>query len=99
MTADYRFVGLVFFSTYVVLAGIVLVAVMMFIISPRMQKPALALTFGALAILFGILLVAFPYERIAAYPIGAVVACLVLVLVIGWKDFSNAQPWKSKSSS
>jgi hypothetical protein len=38
MTADYRLVGFVLFSTYLVLTGFVLFAVALFINSPRMRS-------------------------------------------------------------
>ena len=97
LTADYRFDGLVRSSTYLVSAGFVLFALALFINTPKMRKPLVAWAFGLLISLYGILLVAFPYDRAAALPMAALTVVLGFLLVTGWKDLCGRQLWGSKS--
>jgi hypothetical protein len=93
MTADYRLVGLVLFSTYLVLTGLILFAVALFINTPRMRRPLASWAMGGMLLLYGTLLVMYPYDRSAAVPMGAIVAFLVLLIIAGWSDLSNRQLW------
>jgi hypothetical protein len=99
LTADYRLVGLVLFSTYLVLAGFVLFALALFINTPTMRRPLVSWAIGAVLMLYGILLVAFPYERAAAYPMAAIAALLVLLVVAGWRDLCDRQLWRGDSNT
>jgi hypothetical protein len=99
LTADYRFVGLVLFSTYLVLAGFVIFALALFINTPKMHRPLVSWAIGATLTLYGILLVAFPYERAAAYPMAAIAALLILLIVAGWRDLCNWHLWTGDSET
>ena len=99
LTADYRLVGLVLFSTYLVLAGLVLFALALFINTPKMRRPLVSWAIGAVLILYGTLLVAFPYERAAAYPMAAIAALLVLLIVAGWRDLCDRHVWRGASDT
>ncbi len=97
LTADSRFVGVVFFGTYLVLAGLVLFALVLFINTPRMRRPVVSWAIGTLAILYGILFVAFPYDRAFAFPGAAIAASMAVLFVVGWSDICNPQVWKGTS--
>jgi hypothetical protein len=99
ITADYRLVGLVLFSTYLVFTGLVLFAVALFINTPRMRRPLVSWAMGGMFILYGTLLVMYPYDRAAAIPMGAIAAFLILSIIAGWSDLCNRQLWNGKLDS
>lgn len=99
MTADYRLVGLVLFSTYLVLTGLVLFAVALFVNTPRMRRPLVSWAMGGMLLLYGTLLVMYPYDRAAAIPMGAIAAFLVLSIIAGWSDLCNRQLWNGRLDS
>lgn len=84
--ADYELVPLVFASTYVVLAGLALFATVVFMNAPGMSKPAVGWAMGTLFVLYGILLVAFPYDRSVFVPMTALLIALIFLVFAAWKD-------------
>lgn len=98
MIADYSLVPLVLASTYVVLAGLVLFAAVLFINAPKMGKPLVGWALGAMFIVYGALLVAFPYDRAVAVPMAALVAALIVLIIATWKDFRHLGLRKSNPS-
>jgi hypothetical protein len=98
MIADYNLVPIVLASTYVVLAGLALFAAVLFINTPKMSKPLVGWAMGVVVVLYGILLVAFPYSRAVAIPMAALTVALVLLIVAAWKDLPDLKSWKSQRS-
>ncbi len=97
LTGDSRFLGLVSFGTYMVLAGLALFAVTLFINTSRMSKPLVSWAIGLIAVLYGILLVVFPYDRAFGFVGAAIVVSLVILIVVGWSDLCNPQVWNGTS--
>jgi CHASE2 domain-containing sensor protein len=93
LTADNRFVGLVLFSTYLILAGLAVFALALFINTSRMRRPLVSISIGVLVITYGLLLMVFPYDRAFAYPGGAIAASLVVLFALGWNDICNPSLW------
>jgi hypothetical protein len=98
LTADYRLVGWVLFSTYLVLAGLAAFAFALFINTSRMRRPLVSVAIGVMAIIYGVLLVMFPYDRAFAYPAAAIAISLVVLIAFGWNDVCNPRLWKARSA-
>jgi hypothetical protein len=64
-----------------------------------MRWPLVSWAIGAVLMLYGILLAAFPYERAAAYPMAAIAALLVLLVVAGWRDLCDRHLWRGDSDT
>jgi hypothetical protein len=91
--ADDRFLPLVFLATYVLLAGLTLIGVLFVAFSAATRRPLIPRALAAIGVLFGTLIVLFPYSRAVAYP-QAVLATIAIVLVaVGWKDLSDPRVW------
>jgi hypothetical protein len=97
--ADYNLVPFVLASTYVVLAGLVLFAFVLFIDAPKMGRPMLGWAMGAMFILYGVLLVAFPYDRGVTVPMAALIAVLIVLIIAAWKDLCRLIQWKGNGSA
>lgn len=95
--ADYRFVTVVFSSTYLVLAGFLVCALVLLAHSFQSRRPLILQLLAAIAVAFGILLVLFPYSRVVAYPDAVLAASATLLLVIGWKDLNDPRVWRRGS--
>ena len=89
MTADIRFVGLVLNSTYVVLIGLVLMALAILGYSARAPRPVIWQLVAGIGTAWGILLVLFPYNRLVVVP-GAVFAVFGIALILfGRRDLTK----------
>ena len=95
--ADYRFVVVVYLSTYLVLAGLLVIASILLAHSSQGRRPVILQLFAGVGAAFGILLVLFPYSRLVAYPDAALAASAILLLVIGWKDLNDPRLWRTGS--
>ena len=95
--ADYRFVAVVYISTYLVLVGLLVCALVLLAHSAQSRRPLVLRLFAAIAIAFGVLLVLFPYSRVIAYPDAALAVSAIVLLVIGWKDLNDPTVWKRGS--
>ncbi len=92
-------------------AGIASSALLFFLKAPRAGRPFILQVFGFLALLWGLLFVAFnlgpgddlepvlSFSRVAiAVPLAVVAGAMVVLLVVGWKDFCDPRVWKSAAS-
>jgi peptidoglycan/LPS O-acetylase OafA/YrhL len=94
---DYRYVTVVYASTYLVLAGFLVCALVLLAHSFQSRRPLILQLLAAIAVAFAVLLVLFPYSRAVAYPDAALAASATLLLVIGWKDLCDPRAWKRGS--
>jgi hypothetical protein len=88
-------VNLVYLSTYVVLTGLALFGLVLVAVSSIARRPFVLRTLAAILVVFGLLMVLFPYSRPIALPEGVLAAAAILVLVVGWKDLSDPKLWAS----
>ena len=93
LNADDRFIGVVLFGTYLALFGFVLFTASLLGPARRAARPAAILGFGVSTIVFGVLLVVFPFDRRSAVPMAMVVVLIVASMWFGRSDFRNRQLW------
>jgi hypothetical protein len=99
MIADYNLVPFVLASTYVVLAGLALFAGVLFINTPKMSRPLVGWAMGAMFVLFGVLLVAFPYDRAVAVPMAALTVVLIVLIIAFWERLPPYEAAEKQSRS
>ena len=86
-------VSVVYISTYVVLLGLALFGLVVIAISRKATRPWLLRGFSAAIVLFGVLMVLFPYSRLVAYPEGILAAIAIVLLVIARREFGDSRLW------
>jgi len=82
-------------STYVMLAGIALGALVIAAHASRTRRPLVLRLFATVCVLYGVLTVLYPYSRAVANPEAALTVVAIVLLAIGWKDLSDPTLWRT----
>jgi hypothetical protein len=93
---DSGLVPVVYVSAYVVLVGLALFGLVLVSLSFATRRPFILRGLAAVFLVFGILMVLFPYTRSVAYPEAVLATVAIFLLAAGWKDLRDPKLWGSK---
>jgi hypothetical protein len=96
--SDPGLVSIVYLSTYVLLAGLGLCALVLVAYSAMTRRPLILRSLAAEGV-FGVLIVLFPYSRWVALPGAVIFVAALVLLVVGWKDLNDPKVWNASSQN